>query len=63
MRRSATDEEKQRAFDDFLERVKAYEQVYEPITDAEVADSARANVELPPMRYLQTIDAGKKVVA
>jgi len=55
--------ERQRALDDFLERVAAYEKVYEPITDDEVVTLATAQPELPPMRYLQTVDAGKRLVA
>jgi len=54
----------QKALDDFLERVRAYEKVYEPISDAEVdalAAPGRSTAPLPPMRYIQSIDAGKKV--
>jgi len=65
----------QKALDDFLERVHAYEKVYEPITDEEVAEAEaeaaavaaakEEEEERPPhpMRYIQCVDAGKKVVA
>lgn len=48
------------AFQDFLHRVAAYEKVYEEIDDDEGA-SFQELTSLP-MRYIQCIDAGKKLV-
>mgnify|MGYP003880635979 CR=1 FL=1 len=60
-KKATTDAERQAARDDFMGRVHAYEKVYEPISDAE-ADAIDATPELPPLRYMKIVDAGKKVV-
>ena len=60
-KKATTDAERQAARDDFMGRVRAYEKVYEPISDAE-ADAIDATPELPPLRYMKIVDAGKKVV-
>lgn len=51
---NGTDAEK--AYNDFKQRVRAYEAVYERLTDAEAARYT------PPLRYVKTIDAGRKLV-
>ncbi|KAL1529317.1 hypothetical protein AB1Y20_000271 [Prymnesium parvum] len=49
--------DEEQALLDFIQRVKAYEKVYEPITDEEAEATA-----YPPMRYIRVVDAGKKLV-
>jgi len=46
---------------DFMARVREYEKVYEPITDEEVSSAAKANENFK-FRYLQTFNAGQKIV-
>ncbi|CAE8590687.1 unnamed protein product [Polarella glacialis] len=49
------------ALQDFLQRVHEYEKVYEPITDEEAIPAATGHKNLK-FRYLQTINAGQKMV-
>merc|ERR1712218_43035 len=55
----ATDATK--AMQDFMERVHAYEKVYESITDEEGSSAVNGHKNLK-FRYVQLINAGQKVV-
>eukprot|EP00930_Biecheleria_cincta_P091912 TRINITY_DN8160_c0_g1_i2.p1 TRINITY_DN8160_c0_g1~~TRINITY_DN8160_c0_g1_i2.p1 ORF type:complete len:367 (-),score=52.42 TRINITY_DN8160_c0_g1_i2:35-1135(-) len=48
------------ALRDFMERVRAYEKVYQPITDEECFAAEHNNLKL---RYVQLTNAGQKIVA
>lgn len=52
------------SLNDFIERVRAYEQVYERITEEEVGHVELDGIVTPsPLRYIQIIDAGRRLVA
>jgi 6-phosphofructo-2-kinase len=52
------------SLNDFIDRVKAYEKVYEPITEEEVGHVQLDGIVTPsPLRYIQIIDAGRRLVA
>ena len=54
----------ERALADFVSRVKAYEQVYETITDEEASGfEGEFDTNGGRLRYVQTVDAGRKLVA
>jgi len=54
----------ERAFVDFVSRVEAYEQVYETITDEEASGfEIEFDTNGGRLRYVQTVDAGRKLVA
>ena len=54
----------EKALADFVSRVRAYEQVYETITDEEASGfEAEFDTNGGRLRYVQTVDAGRKLVA